>query len=100
MGQHAAVIAAATVAMVIAAAEARAGVECITDWSDARAIVKKEGLTTVEVLVRQAPDRLGGEIVRSTLCRDGAHFTYRLIIRDSGGTIKVVTVDARDPFKK
>lgn len=100
MGRGLDLLAAATVVTLVAAGEARAGLECFTDWSEARAIVKKEGLVTVEALVRQAPSRLGGEVVRSTLCRNDAVFIYRLVIRDDGGTIKLVTVDAKDPFKK
>lgn len=72
--------------------------QCYSDWSQARAIVSREGLVTVDELVKHGPSKLGGEILRTILCQDGAVFTYRLVVRDSSGTIRQVVVDARRPL--
>ena len=71
---------------------------CFSDWSTARAIVNREGLMTIDKLSALAPSQLGGDILRTTLCQDRSHFTYRLVIREPSGLIRSVTVDAHAPF--
>ena len=92
----------AIAAIVVAAAGPAAAQtdlpQCWNDWSDARAVVKREGLVTVEQLVKQAPVRLGGDIVRVALCESKSGFTYRLVVREPSGTIRQVILDARLPF--
>lgn len=77
----------------------RAGEEtCYEDWSEAAAIVKREGLATVAELTAEARGKVGGKVLRTQLCEDGGVFTYRLIVRSPHGDVKPVTVDARHPF--
>lgn len=73
-------------------------VQCMTDWSEARSVVAAESLTTVEQVVKQAPSKLGGDVVRLALCRSKDGFTYRLVLRDPSGNMRLVIVDARHPF--
>ena len=40
---------------------------------------------------------VNGDIVKSTLCKDGDDYIYKLVVRDSGGQLKTVVVDARNP---
>lgn len=71
---------------------------CFADWSAASAVVKSQGLMTLDQLTKLAPTKLGGEIVRSTLCEGEKGHVYRLIIRDRAGQLKTVVVDAKHPF--
>jgi uncharacterized membrane protein YkoI len=71
---------------------------CYADWSIAAPIVRKEGLTSVEVLSRLAETRISGDIVKTTLCEEKGGFVYRLVIRDLNGRFQSRTVDARTPF--
>ena len=98
------VIAAAVAAVLAVAGGATGGfaspreTACIDDWSVATQIVKREKLTTVEELASQAQKQLDGAIVRTALCRDGARYVYRLVIRKRGGEVSRREVDARKPF--
>ena len=71
---------------------------CLSNWSEARAVVKREGLVTVEQLVKLVPVKFGGDILRIALCQSDDAFTYRLVIREPSGIIRQLTVDARQPF--
>lgn len=73
--------------------------ECYNDWSVAAAIVEKEKLLTVDKLTSGAKTTLTGDIVKTTLCKVDGKFVFRLVLRDKG-TLKTVTVDARDPLEK
>lgn len=83
---------------VALAGGATAGEPCITDWSVAAPIVKNEGLVTVEQLTVMGKGRLDGDIVKVTLCEEKGGFAYRLVIRDAKGSLKTVSVDAKNPF--
>lgn len=72
--------------------------ECIEDWSEASRIVKAEKLTSVEQLASAAQRERSGAIVRTTLCREGGRYVYRLVIRDRRGTVSRESVDAQQPF--
>jgi hypothetical protein len=85
-----------------AAALAQAGA-CFSDWSTAGDVVKSHGLIPVNQLTKLAPSRLGGEIVRIALCEadDGQDgYVYRLILRDTAGGLKTLTLDAKHPFAR
>lgn len=73
---------------------------CYPDWSAASILVKAEGLVTLDQLTRMAPQKLGGEIVRSTLCEAENGFVYRLVVRTADGQMKSIAVDARFPFDR
>ncbi len=73
--------------------------QCYASWSEAAPIVRAQGLVDMEQLSALAtPNHVGGEIVKSTLCRDQGRFIYRLVIREAKGRLKMVAVDARKPF--
>ena len=71
---------------------------CFADWSAASAVVKSQGLMTLDQLTKLAPAKLGGEIVRSALCEGENGHVYRLVIRNREGQLKTVVVDAKHPF--
>jgi uncharacterized membrane protein YkoI len=73
---------------------------CYPDWSVAAPIVRKERLTTVETLARQAQAEISGDIIKTTLCEENGGFVYRLLIRDAKGRLSKQTVDARAPFRR
>jgi uncharacterized membrane protein YkoI len=73
---------------------------CFSDWSAASAIVKAQDFVTPDQLSRLAPAKLGGDIVRSSLCETPNGYVYKLVIRDSTGQLKALTVDARRPFDR
>lgn len=93
-------IAVALVLFATATASARAAETCMADWSVAAAVVRKEGLTTVEQLMKLAHKSGAGDIVRTTLCEDAGTFVYRLVVKDRNGQLKSLTVDARKPFAR
>lgn len=71
---------------------------CHADWSVAAAVVKKEGLATVEQLLQLAKKAGAGDIVRTTLCQGDGAFVYRIVVKDAKGQLKTLNVDARKPF--
>jgi hypothetical protein len=71
---------------------------CYADWSEAAPIVRKEGLTTIEVLAQSARTKISGDIVKTMLCEENGGFVYRLLIREPAGRLVNRTVDARLPF--
>lgn len=71
---------------------------CIDRWSEAAPVVSAKRLVNVEELTAQAPKKLGGSIVKATLCESNGSYTYALVLRTAKGKLKSVTVDARNPF--
>lgn len=72
---------------------------CVARWSDAAPIVEANKLATIEALSAKASRKLGGSIVKATLCAaSNGGFTYDLVVRTAKGKLKSVTVDARNPF--
>ncbi|MGE8941227.1 hypothetical protein ACO2I3_04875 [Leptospira interrogans] len=80
-------------------ADSEKGSKCFSNWSEAAQVVKKEQLVDVEQLNRFAQARLGGKIVRSTLCAIGQRFLYRVVVRPANGPLKSLAIDAREPSK-
>lgn len=72
--------------------------KCFTDWSDAAALVRQEGLVGIDELSRRARARLDSEIVKTTLCQEGERYIYRVVLKINRGALRVVIVDARQPF--
>jgi uncharacterized membrane protein YkoI len=85
------------VAVAPAAWAGEAG-RCFETWSEAAIVVMREGLVAIERLASIAGSRLGGEIVKSTLCHDGSRYVYRLIVRPPAGQLRIFSLDARMPF--
>ena len=71
---------------------------CIDDWSVASRIVAQEGLASVERLASAAGKRIGGAIVRTTLCHEGGRYVYRVLVRNRQGEISRHNLDARHPL--
>jgi uncharacterized membrane protein YkoI len=92
---HVAVFALAAVA---GATTGRGETSCIGSWSEAAPIVAANGLTPVETLTREAPERLNGNIVKATLCEEDGRYIYSLVLRQEGGKLKQKKVDARRPY--
>jgi uncharacterized membrane protein YkoI len=85
-------------AFAVAGAAAPAVAEdCFADWGVAGEIVRREKLVTVQQLTQANAAGLQGTIVKTTLCKDGDDFIYKLVVRDAGGQLKTVVVDARTP---
>jgi uncharacterized membrane protein YkoI len=71
---------------------------CFADWATASRVVAAEGLVTLEQLAKRGQGKLGGEIVRSSLCELKSGYVYKLVIRDADGRLKNVLLDAKTPF--
>lgn len=67
---------------------------CVSDWGAAGAIVRQQGLQTIEQLKNTGPNGIPGQIVQATLCQSGAAYVYRLVVRDPRGALKNVVVQA------
>lgn len=70
----------------------------MADWSEAGPIVRREGLVPIEQVSRMARELSAGTIVNSTLCRTDDRYVYRLLVRGHDGALRVLFVDARQPF--
>jgi hypothetical protein len=90
--------AAGLIALAGAAAALPSDAQCLPDWSDAVEAVNREHLLTLEDLVKARSRDVGGQIVKSTLCRDksGSYF-YHLVVRDGHGRLKTVSLGATNP---
>lgn len=91
------------IAVLLAAAKAAraAPVEpiCHPEWSEATAVIEREGLASAKGVDALARRHTGGALVRITLCEQaGGAFVYRLLLRDAQGRVVALTVDARHPF--
>lgn len=85
-------------ATLITCTSANAQLACISDWSEAAPIVRREGLVPIEHVDRLARDRSSVQILRSALCRDQDRYVYRLTVRGGEGVMRTLVVDARHPF--
>ncbi len=71
--------------------------DCYSDWGLAGEIVRREKLVTVQQLTQANAAGLIEPIVKTTLCKDGDDYIYKLVVRDAKGQLKTVVVDARNP---
>ena len=71
--------------------------DCYADWGVAGEIVRREKLVTVQQLTQGNAPGVPGTIVKTTLCKDGDDFIYKLVVRDANGQLKTIVVDARNP---
>ncbi len=67
---------------------------CYADWGAASQIVKQFKLMTVDQLAKEASGQLGGQIVKTTLCKDGDDYIYKIVVRDAKGALKTVVMGA------
>ena len=83
-------------ALVAAGFSASARAEdCYADWGAAGAVVRAQKLMTVQQLSQPGATGVAGDIVKTTLCKDGDDYIYKLVVRDASGQLKTVVVDAR-----
>lgn len=68
---------------------------CIEDWSEAALIVQREGLIPTREIQLMAKARHASDIVRITLCIEGAGYVYRLLVRDDRGRLGPMKIDAQ-----
>jgi uncharacterized membrane protein YkoI len=73
-----------------------AAADCVADWSTAAQLVKKENLLTVEQVSASAAGAIPGQIMKTTLCREQGGYVYRLVVREAGGQLRNVVVDAQN----
>lgn len=71
--------------------------ECLTDWGAAGQIVRREKLLTVQQLTQEESVLLPGKPIKTTLCKVGDDYIYKVVVRLSGGALKTIVVDARRP---
>lgn len=76
------------------AAATSPGGDCLPDWSEAVQTVRQLNLATLEELGAARSNEIGGQVVKSTLCRNGRGYFYRLVVRDGHGRLRSVTLDA------
>lgn len=71
--------------------------ECLTDWGAAGQIVRREKLLTVQQLTQEESVLLPGTPIKTTLCKVGDDYVYKVVVRVTGGALKTIVVDARRP---
>ncbi|MFA5951330.1 MAG: hypothetical protein WC807_13705 [Hyphomicrobium sp.] len=76
----------------------RAEEVCLSDWSIAAPIVRREGLVTVEQLSGLVRQRFPGDIIKTSLCEGGGAYAFHIVIRTANGRLRSVVLDARKPF--
>ena len=67
---------------------------CIANWSDAAPIVAREKLLAAREIHLMSRRSLPGDVVRITLCRQGAGYFHLLLLRDGKGRISNLKIDA------
>lgn len=67
---------------------------CYADWGAAAEIVKQFNLITVEQLSKADAGQLGGQIIKTSLCKDGDDYIYKIVVRDTKGRLKTVVMGA------
>jgi hypothetical protein len=73
--------------------------ECFADWGQAGEIVRREKLRTVEQLRADPAGSVGGDILKTTLCKEDDDYVYRLVIRTPFGQLKTLMLRAKAPEK-
>jgi len=68
------------------------------NWTDAAPIVRQEKLVSARDMHDLARSKLEGELIRITLCEERGQFVYKLVVKNDGGRVRYLTVDARAPF--
>ena len=91
------ILAGVTAFVVAGGADPAAAEDCYADWGVAGEIVRREKLVTVQQLTQANSAGLIDAIVKTTLCKDGDDYIYKLVVRGAGGQLKTVVVDARSP---
>lgn len=72
--------------------------ECLPDWGEAGEIVRRQKLVTVQQLLSSAQQTFKGQIMKTTLCKDGDDYIYKVVVRQANGQFRTVVVDARNPL--
>ncbi|MEL7047691.1 MAG: hypothetical protein AAFO75_01810, partial [Pseudomonadota bacterium] len=74
--------------------------ECVSDWSEASIIVRRNGLAEINDVARTVLSVGYSEVLKSRLCIDGAEingdgYVYDLVARDEQGRLKRIILDAK-----
>jgi len=69
--------------------------ECLADWGIAGEIVRRQGLVTVDEVAREILPGGRGQILKSTLCRKGTGYVYKVVVRDGKGQLRSMVVPAQ-----
>lgn len=77
---------------------AAAAEECLPDWGEAGQIVRNQKLLTVQQLIDSGGRFFQGRIMKTTLCKDGDDYIYKVVVRLPNGQFRTVVVDARHPL--
>lgn len=88
---RAAVLAASGV--VLAAAVQAADGNCVP-WKEAADTIAKNSLLPANVIYQMVQSRVGGQIIHASLCDEGGHYFYKLVVLGAKGDVNNVTVDA------
>ncbi len=90
----------AAAALLLPRAASADAPQCLSDWSVAAPIVRKEGLATVEQLAAAAKAGGKGDVVQVHLCKSDGKYSYRVTLRDNKGQLRTITIDARKLFDR
>lgn len=70
---------------------------CFADWQEAGPVIKENDLTPATQLADLLRQRVQGELVKITLCKQGdGRYIYRLTFSQASGQFTNLTVDAKD----
>lgn len=87
-------------AMVLSAPERVSAATCLSNWAEAAQVVTREKLVTVEALTALTRNLLAGDLVRTSLCEENGRYVYKIVVREPGGSLRNLAVDARKPFAR
>jgi uncharacterized membrane protein YkoI len=87
------VIIAAFAAATFGGAGQSAQPDCV-EWSKAGPIIAQNSLLPANVIYQMVQKKTGGKVVNQSLCNDGGHFVYKLVVLGPTGEVTNLTVDA------
>jgi uncharacterized membrane protein YkoI len=79
--------------LALTAASQAAEQNCLP-WSSAAPVIALHSLLPANTIYQMVQSRTGGQIIHASLCEDGGHFIYRLVVLGAKGDVSNVTVDA------
>jgi uncharacterized membrane protein YkoI len=63
-------------------------------WSSAAPVIALHSLLPANIIYQMVQSRTGGQIIHASLCEDGGHFIYKLVVLGAKGDVTNLTVDA------
>lgn len=85
---------------VLAGERLQRGAKCLSDWSSASQIVRREKLAKIDEVARHVGKKGARGVLKTRLCQDvGANgkpiFAYELVVRGQSGRLKRMRLDAK-----